>query len=141
VTIHTFYRLSVWVPLLAPAVVAAIVHGLDWRTEAWAVQKLVQLLLVSLLYGGIPYALLAIWATWWVGGRTEPDITRLMFLAPFLMAAIYLPVSVVAGMAVAAPIEPFLAVGVLGAIVSIPLGFAYVGFVLLLRQALGARVA
>ena len=140
-TIHTFYRFSVWLPLVVPAVAAAVVHGLGWTPQAWGARKLTQLLLVSLVYGGVPYAFLATWATWRLGGRTEPDIKRLMFLAPFLMAAIYLPIAVVAGMAAGAPIRPFLAVGVLGGIVSIPLGFAYVGLVLLLRQALGARVA
>lgn len=126
---------------MVPAVVAGVVHGLGWTTHAWAARKLTQLLLASLLYGGVPYALLAAWATWWVGGRTEPDIKRLMLLAPFLMAAIYLPVAVMAAMAAGAPIGPFLAVGVLGGIVSIPLGFAYVGLVLLLREGLGPRVA
>lgn len=139
-TIHTFYRLSVWLPLVVPTVAAAVVHGVGWTPQAWGARTLTQLLLVSLLYGGVPYALMALWATWWVGGRTEPDIKRLIFHAPFLMAAIYLPVAVVAGIAVGAP-GPFLAVSVLGGIVSIALGFVYVGLVLLLRQALGARVA
>jgi hypothetical protein len=44
------------------------------------------LLLASLLYGGVPYAPLAIWATWWIGGKNEAQIRRLVVEARLLMA-------------------------------------------------------
>ena len=129
-----FYRLAVWLPLLVPAAVAVAYHGLGWRPEAAAGQKFVQLMLISLLYGGVPYALLAIWATWWVGGRTESEISRLMYRAPFLMAVFYFPFALVVGTVAGAPLGPLLAAGGLGAIVSLLLGFAYVALIVLLRH-------
>ena len=54
-------------------------------------------------YGGLPHAVLAIWATWWIGGRLEPEIRRLMFRAPFLMAAFFVPLALVVGLAVKGP--------------------------------------
>lgn len=138
--VHTFYRLSVWLPLLVPSLVVLIHHGIEWRSEAWPVTKVVQLLLMSLMYGGVPYALLSVWATWWMGRRSENEIKRLMLRAPILMGVLYLPFAVTAGMLAGAPIGPFLAVGALGAIVAIPLGYAYVGLVWLIREACGPRL-
>jgi hypothetical protein len=125
-------------PLVLPALVAGLVHGVGIVVDAGPLRKLVQILLASLLYGGVPYAMLAIWATWWVGGRTEPEIKRVMLVAPLLMAATFAIVSVATGVAVGR-IGPFLAVAVLGAIISIPLGYGYVGIVLLLREQFGPR--
>jgi hypothetical protein len=127
-------------PLVLPALVAGLVHGVGIVVDAGPLRKLVQILLASLLYGGVPYAMLAIWATWWVGGRTEPEIKRVMLVAPLLMAATFAIVSVATGVAVGR-IGPFLAVAVLGAIISIPLGYGYVGIVLLLREQFGPRAA
>jgi hypothetical protein len=116
--------------------VALIVHGLDVAVGSGPLQKVVQLLLASLLYGGVPYALLAVWATWWIGGRSEPQITRLVLWAPLLMAAVFAPIALVTGVAVGAP-GPFSAVAVVGALVSIVLGYAYVALVFLLRSEVG----
>lgn len=54
-TVQTFYRLAVWLPLLVPATVALAVHGLDLRAASTPIDKLSQLLLISGIYGGIPY--------------------------------------------------------------------------------------
>jgi hypothetical protein len=62
-----------------------------------------------------------------------------MTRAPLLMAALFVPVALAAGVAVGA-IVPFAAVGVLGAIVAIPVGYAYVGAVLLMRESLGRYI-
>jgi hypothetical protein len=137
-TMHNIYRVGVWQPLAVSAVVAGLVHGLSVMINAGPLRKVVQILLMSLLYGGVPYATLAIWATWWIGGRPEPEIKRLMFRAPLLMVATFVTVSVATGIVVGQPV-PFLAVGVLGAIVIIPLGYAYVGLVMLLREECGPR--
>ena len=138
--VHTFYRLCVWLPLVVPAVVAVLVHGVGLIVGDGPLKKVVQILLMSLLYGGIPYAPLALWATWWIGGRPEADIRRLMVRAPLLMAAIFVPIAAVTGVVVGQP-GPFLAVGVLGAIVTIPVGYAYVGLVMLLREEWSPRSA
>jgi hypothetical protein len=49
------------------------------------------------------------------------------------MIAVFVSVAVVAGIFVGQPV-PFIAVAVLGAIVIVPLGYAYVGLVMLLRR-------
>lgn len=132
-----FYRLAVWVPILVPAIVAWVVHGLGIHIGSGVVQKVGQLLLASLLYGGVPYALLALWAMWWIGGRTEDDIRRMAMRAPLLMIAFFVPVALIAGVVVGAP-TPFAAVAVAGAIVIIPLGYGYVAVVLTMRRLLPA---
>lgn len=90
--------------------------------------------------GECRYVLLSVWATWWMGRRSENEIKRLMLRAPILMGVLYLPFAVTAGILADAPIGPFLAVGALGAIVAIPLGYAYVGLVWLIRETCGSRL-
>ena len=134
-SVSAVYRLCIWLPIFVPAVVIAIasargrLDGLVW-----------ELLAYSLLYGGLPYAALAVWATWWVGGRTEAEIRRLMFRVPLLMAGLYVPLALVLGIAVGAP-GPFAAVAGVGCIVILLLGYAYVGAALLLRWGLGPGAA
>ena len=135
----TFYRLAIWLPIALPVAVALVVHGIDVGFGSGPLRKVVQVLLASLLYGGIPYAPLALWATWWIGGRTEPQIMRLVVRAPLLMAAVFAPLSLIAGVVVGAP-GPFAAVAVLGAAASIVLGYAYVSLIFLLRSELGFDV-
>lgn len=132
-SICTVYRLCIWLPILVPAcvILAAntfalnLADGLVW-----------ELLAYSLVYGGLPYAVVALWASWWIGGRSEGEIRRLMFRAPLLMVAVFVPVALVAGLAVGAP-GPFAAVAVLGALVILPLGYLYVGVAVLARRSFG----
>jgi hypothetical protein len=138
ITVTGFYRLAVWLPLVLPALVAGLVHGVGIVIDAGPLRKIVQILLASLLYGGVPYAMLAIWATWWLGGRSEPEIKRVILVSPLIMAVGFAVVSAATGIAVG-HVGPFLAVAVLGAIISIPLGYGYVGLVLLLREQFGPR--
>ena len=143
-TIHTFYRLAVWLPLALPAAVAVIIEGL--RTSlgpgvvqevvgSGALQKIVQILLVSLLYGGPVYAPLAVWATWWIGGRTEAEIKRLMVRSPLLMMAAFVPVALLVGLIVGAP-GPFAGVAMLGATMIPVVGYTYITLVMLMREEL-----
>ena len=134
-SIHAFYRVCIWLPILVPAAVVVAALAFDLRLSASIVGEV---LLYSLVYGGIPYAMLAAWATWWIGGRPESEIRRLMFRAPLLMVALFVPVAVLVGVAVGAP-QPFLGVAGLGAAVILPLGYGYVGLAVLLRQGLGSR--
>lgn len=133
------YRLCVWMPLLVPAVVAGLVHGLGMVVEVGPASKVVQVLLGSLLYGGVPYAALALWATWWIGGKDERQIKRLMFVAPLLMVSLFLVLSTTVGFVVGQPVA-FITLGVIGALVIIPLGYGYVGLVLLLRDEVGSQL-
>jgi hypothetical protein len=112
-----------------PAAVIAVARAVD-RPLAQGV--LLELLAYSLLYGGLPYAVLAIWATWWIGGRPESEIRRLMFRAPLLMAAVFVTLALVVGIAVGR-LGPFVAVAIYGLLIILPLGYAYVGVTVLLR--------
>ena len=131
--VHSFYRLALWLPIIVPAIVAGLVHGAGLMVHEGALRTVVQILLMSLIYGGVPYALLAVWATWRIAGRPEADIKRLMLRAPVVMGAFYVPFAGVVGLAVGQPVM-FLMVGVIGAIVSIPVGYGYVGLVMLMRE-------
>jgi hypothetical protein len=128
-SVWTVYRLCIWLPILVPAAVIAVARAFD-RPLAQGV--LLEVLAYSLLYGGLPYGVLASWATWWIGGRSEPEIRRLMFRAPLLMAAVFVTLALVVGMSVG-KLGPFIAVAIYGLAIILPLGYAYVGVAVLLR--------
>lgn len=129
-SICTIYRVCIWLPVLVPAALIAVATTLNLRLSDGVFWEV---LAYSLFYGGVPYAVLAAWATWWVGGRPEAAIRRLMFRAPLLMVAVFVPVALVVGFAVGVP-GPFAAVAVLGTAIILPLGYAYVGLAVLLRH-------
>ena len=129
------YRLSIWLPILVPAIVIVVAKTVGLRL---AEGLLWEMLAYSLLYGGLPYAFLATWATWWVGRHSEVEIRRLMIRAPLLMGSIFVPAALILGFAVDAP-GPFAAVAVLGLLSILVLGYGYVGMALLLRRGLGPR--
>lgn len=133
----SIYRLGIWLPLIVPTAVALLVHKARVPVPP-VMQEVVVIQLSSLLYGGVPYAALALWATWWVGRHSEPEIRRLMFRAPLLMVGVFVAFALVTGFVVGAP-RQFAAVAALGAVVIIPLGYAYVAVVMLLRRMLGPR--
>lgn len=132
---RTVYRLCIWLPILVPAAVIGVAKALELRLSDGVVWEV---LAYSLLYGGLPYSVLALWATWWVRGHSEVEIRHLMFRAPLLMAAVFVPLALVVGFAVGAP-GPFAGVAVLGGLIILPLGYAYVGVAVLLRRGLGPR--
>jgi hypothetical protein len=135
--VESIYRVGIWLPLVVPAILALVTRGAGVFVPGdSALGKVAQVLLSSLLYGGVPYAILAVWATWWIGGRPESAIRRLMFRAPLFMAAFFFIVAAAVGVIVGEP-RSFLALGVLGAIVAIPLGYFYVFCVVLMREELG----
>jgi hypothetical protein len=134
-SISTIYRACIWLPILVPAVLIAVAKTYGLRLSAGVLSEL---LAYSLLYGGVPYAVIAVWATWWIRGRPEAAIRRLMFRAPLLMVAVFAPVALVIGFAAGAP-GPFTAVAALGSVIILLLGYAYLGLALLLRRGFGPR--
>jgi hypothetical protein len=127
-SVQTFYRLTLWLPLVVPSLVALAVHGAGVPSVFPF-----GLLLASLLYGGLPYAVVAIVGTLWIGSRREHDIRRQALRTPLWMIAAYIPIPALiglrsgnAGMAVA--------VFVLGAVVILGLGYAYVFAVFGMRK-------
>jgi hypothetical protein len=137
-TIQTFYRLAVWLPLALPGVAAVVRAAFGPSVFPEPLKPIVGWLLGSLVYGGIPYALLALWATVRMGRLDEPEIRRLMFRAPFLMIGMFTLVWFVAGLSVGQP--QFILLGPLAAFLIIPAGYGYMGFVLLIREQIGTRL-
>jgi hypothetical protein len=136
-SIYTIYRICIWLPIIVPAVLIVVVNAFGLRLAAGVVGEMIA---YSLIWGGLPYAALALWATWWVGGRPEPQIRRLMFRAPLLMVAVFVPLALLLGL-LAGALGPFVGVAVLGAAVIMLLGYAYVGVAVVLRLSLGPRAS
>jgi hypothetical protein len=135
---RTFYRLSLWLPIVLPLAVAVAVNGLRLgvyvREPPFA--KIVQLMLISLVYGGIPYTILALWGTWWIDHRREPEIRRRALLAPLLMIAAWIPFAMIPSV-MAREIRMFFGLVAFGAVYAIVLGYAYVAVVFALRALFG----
>jgi hypothetical protein len=136
-SVHAIYRVCIWLPLLVPAAVLILYRRLGVSPADEFVG--VEVLAYSLIVGGIPYAALAAWATWWIGGGPEATIRRLMFVAPLLMVALFTALAIAAGLWVGRPVK-FLGVAALGASVILVLGYAYVGLTVAIRQLAGPRI-
>lgn len=134
-TISVFYRCAVWLPLLVPAAVAAIVHGLGLQPTIPVMKKLVQILLISGVYGGLPYALLAAYATWWIDHRPESQIRKRALVAPFWMIGAWVLFVFVLAIR-SGNSEMVLGLLALGTAMIIPIGYAYVCLVLMTRRLL-----
>jgi hypothetical protein len=132
-----FYRLSVWLPLVVPAVVIVVVNLTRWRPVG-TLGVILQLIAYSGIVGGIPYLALAIWAMFWIGRRSEREIRRRAILAPLLMILTFTAWPAL----LALHAEPMSAFGVftLGAAVILALGYAYVLIVFMLRALLFGRM-
>ena len=137
-SVQAIYRISIWLPVVVPIVVIALAKALHLQLAAGL---LWEVLAYSLLYGGIPYALLAMWGTWWVGGRPEADIRRMMLRAPWLMIPLFAAFWLLVGMTSGRELKPFVGVAVVGAVIIIPLGYAYVGLAMFLRRWFGPQAA
>jgi hypothetical protein len=132
-SLHTFYRLSVWLPLALPGLAALLVHGLGFGPTGSSFDKVLQILLISLLYGGVPYAPIAIWASFWIASRAEHDIRRQALRAPLWMILMFLLFVAVLAIKSEQLVAAAL-VFVLGVIAILTLGFLYVVFVFSLRD-------
>jgi hypothetical protein len=114
---HVFYRRAVWLPIALPSLVAALFHGLGLVPTG---SEILTLLLASLVYGGLPYAPIALFATFWIDGRPEAEIRRRAVRAPFWMIVSFLIFCVVLAIVSRQLIMPA-GVFVLGAIASLAL--------------------
>ena len=138
--VTTFYRLSIWLPLVVPGAFAGLRYGLHIAPAPDSpFGPVVGIFMGSLLYGGVPYAALGLWAIWRIGDYSEPQITRLMIWSPPLMIGASIVFWLLAGLWVGQP--QFVLVGVLSGVFVIPLGYGYVGFVFMLRTLLRGRFA
>jgi len=80
--IRTLYRCLLSLPLLVPALLLPL--GLLHVAPSW-LQEFISISSVSIVVGGIPYALLVIGLLLWMRRRPERQIRMAMFSAPVLM--------------------------------------------------------
>ena len=128
-TIQTFYRLSLWLPLVVPGLFVLAVNGAGLPPIfPFAI------LVYSLILGGLPYAAVAIWGTLWIGSRPEGDIRRQALVTPLWTILAYVPIPVLIGVRSG---DTGMAVAnfVLGAVMIVVLGYCYVLLVFGLREA------
>ena len=138
---NRIYRFSIWLPLLVPIATIVIVNVLSafgMPRLSGGIDVAFEILAGSATFAGLPYLLLALWASKWIRGRTESEIRRLMFIAPIMMVAVFgvacLFMAVLSG-----ELRNWFTTAAWGARIIIPLGYAYVALTLLLRRALGPR--
>lgn len=141
--VRTFYRAVVWLPLVVPGVLV-VLRQLGVPLDVVPFKFFSQVLLGSLLYAGPLYAIVAICATVWIWNRDEPEIERFMLRSPLIMAMAFVPFALAMGIgahaAAGVPLSVYIAFGLLGAVMSIFVGYGYVAVVLLLRRMLGERL-
>jgi hypothetical protein len=128
-----FYRCAVWLPLLIPAVVAMAVHVLEVQPTYPTISIFIQVLLISGIYGGIPYAILASYATWWIDNKPEHEIRRRALTAPLWMLALWFLCATLIGL-ISGRSEMFLGLLALGTAAVLLLGYGYVCLVFMLRR-------
>lgn len=132
-----YYQASIWAPILLPGLLwgGASLFGVP----TWEPLGLVLgTLYMSLYMGGVPYAALAIWATWRVRTMPEPAIRRLALWAPLLMLGVFLPYALAAG-AEDGDVWAGFGFFLFCALYIVPIGYAYVGAVFGVRWAWKAR--
>jgi hypothetical protein len=137
-SVQSVYRISIWLPIVIPAILFGIANVL--RLPLADISLVLEILVYSLIWGGLPYLPLAVWATFWVSGRPEWEIRRMMFRAPLLMVLLFASAALVFGL-IANALKPLAAVALLGSVVIIPLGYAYVALAVWLRHRLGPQDA
>ena len=115
-----------------------LLKGFDMPRPSGFIDVALETLAWSAIVGGPPYILLALWATWWIRGRPEPAIRRVMFLAPLLMVAAFAGACLIMGVT-GDRMEIWIRIWGRGTSIIVPLGYGYVTLTLLLRRWLGAR--
>ena len=81
------YKWSLALPVLVPAALSPLALG--WRTAPEPVQWVLQVFVLSLVYGGVPYLILVGALAWWMRGKGEREIRRALWLAPLLLLPIF----------------------------------------------------
>ena len=132
VSVHRFYRFAIWLPILISGVTmlgAALVGSPTFAPLGFVVTALI----LSGLYGAIPYSLLALWASRWMRGRSESEIRRLALRMPPLMLVAFLPFAFLIGASDGDTVLGGLFMMLIAAPYILFLGYAYVGLVFWLR--------
>ena len=133
-TVQRFYRSMLWLPIAVPAGLMTVCAIAGWgAADSGAFSEAMAW---SLIVGGLPYVALALWAYFWMDGREEHEIRRLMFVSPLLMLGAFAVYAVILGALEGRPLHSVGALAWYGGSFVIPFGYAYVGIALLLRRLL-----
>jgi hypothetical protein len=137
-SIQRFYRLCLWMPIVVPAllIVVAIAFRISVAQTGWVLE----LIGWSFWVGGLPYAVLALWASRRIGSASEYDIRRLMYLAPLLMVGVFAAFAIGLGVLLGR-LDLHLRLALYAASIIIPLGYGYVAVTILLRALLRTKLA
>ena len=85
---RTFYRLSLFLPILLPAMLMAL--GSRYHHVDSDLGEDVHFGGSYLLISALPYSVLIPWLAWWMRGKTEPEIRKMSYRIPILALPIYL---------------------------------------------------
>ena len=131
----TFYRIAVWMPFLLPLLVVIDMHVLGWRWSLNVFGQLVQFPLGMFLYGGPAYVPLALWASFWLRGKSRDEIHRMALRAPLLMVPAYVMLSLYLLIRSGDLVMP-LAFFAFASVLAVPTGYFFVGATLGLERLL-----
>ena len=141
---NLIYRVCIWLPLLVPLVVIVIMNvllvGFDIAKPSGAAGTVVEIVAYSGMYGGLPYLMLAVFASWWFKDRSEPAIRRAIVLFPIGIVLAFALACVLAGALTAFEGNGIRTVAEFASVV-LPLGYTYVALTFALRQWLGSKEA
>ena len=82
-----FYRFSLWLPIITPALFAPFF--LVDAHSAESLQWVVVFITFSGVIGGIPYVALVGLFLWWARGKSDNQFRRALLLLPFLMLPVF----------------------------------------------------
>ncbi len=119
---------AVWGPLVLLGLAAAVGRMVEREPPT----PITEVTMMILVYGALPYAAWAVYASHAVCTRPAESLSRLRWLAPLHFSAAYLALACVIG-AFLGRLATFLALGVLGAAVALVIGYPW----LLLTRGLG----
>ena len=131
----TFYRIAVWQPFVLPSLVVIDMHVLGSRWSLSVLGPLVQFPLMMFLYGGPAYVPLALWATFWLRGKSRDQIHQMAIRAPWLMVPMFLLLSIYLAVRSGDLVMPS-AFFFLGSLMSLMVGYVIVGMAVGLEQLL-----
>jgi hypothetical protein len=138
ISVHRFYRLALLLPILIPAVVMIGAYFVGLPTFE-PLKSVVTALIASGYVGALPYSLFALWAAWWIRGKSERQIRRLALRAPVLMLLVFTPVAFLMGVSDSDTFGGTLFILLYAVPCILVLGYAYVGVVFWIRRLANTR--
>lgn len=125
--IRNFYLGAIWAPLVLPAIAWAGFAVRGSGTFEGIGADVGFLLVITATLGGVPYAVAALGATWWVLRRatSERQVRRMMLAAPILVTPVALSWWIVT-FGMKEGLKAGVAYAVLLTLYLIPIGYLYV---------------